>query len=179
MSDVVIIENPVINSPFAEPKRHFRFADDGITNEIVERGASAPTSSPSPSPQKKRRSSSSETEWTASRIEENEFINRIRARVALWRQGGYVGITKTTAGCWSTGSARTASAGSSSARSRRWRRPSTSPRSRAKYGDAWIENDLRARQRGRQPRPASASPSRWPPAAARPWSWRCSSPGRR
>jgi hypothetical protein len=39
----VIIENPVINSPFEEPKRHFRFADDGITNEIVEgRRESAP-----------------------------------------------------------------------------------------------------------------------------------------
>jgi type III restriction enzyme len=32
----VVIENPVINSPFAEPKRHFRFDDDGITDEIVE-----------------------------------------------------------------------------------------------------------------------------------------------
>jgi hypothetical protein len=32
----VIIENPVLNSPYAEPRRHFRFTDDGITNEIVE-----------------------------------------------------------------------------------------------------------------------------------------------
>lgn len=31
----VVIENPVINSPFEDPKRHFRFADEGITNEIV------------------------------------------------------------------------------------------------------------------------------------------------
>jgi type III restriction enzyme len=29
------IENPVINSPFAEPQQHFRFTDTGITNEIV------------------------------------------------------------------------------------------------------------------------------------------------
>jgi type III restriction enzyme len=35
MGNNVIIENPVINSPFAEPLRHFRFDDDGITNEIV------------------------------------------------------------------------------------------------------------------------------------------------
>jgi hypothetical protein len=26
----VVIENPVINSPFVEPARHFRFADEGI-----------------------------------------------------------------------------------------------------------------------------------------------------
>jgi len=31
----VVIENPVINSPFDEPERHFRFADEGITDEIV------------------------------------------------------------------------------------------------------------------------------------------------
>ena len=33
----VIIENPVINSPFSEPQRHFKFDERGITNEIVER----------------------------------------------------------------------------------------------------------------------------------------------
>ncbi|MEL4895591.1 hypothetical protein [Crocosphaera sp. Alani8] len=27
----VIIENPIINSAFNEPKRHFRFDDEGIT----------------------------------------------------------------------------------------------------------------------------------------------------
>jgi type III restriction enzyme len=31
-----IIENPILNSPFREPDRHWRFADEGITNEIVE-----------------------------------------------------------------------------------------------------------------------------------------------
>ncbi|MGD1084070.1 MAG: hypothetical protein ABSA47_04865 [Verrucomicrobiota bacterium] len=31
----VVIENPVINSPFDEPRRRFRFSDEGITNEIV------------------------------------------------------------------------------------------------------------------------------------------------
>lgn len=30
----VVIENPVLNSPFREPTRHFRFTDEGITNEI-------------------------------------------------------------------------------------------------------------------------------------------------
>ncbi len=32
----VVIENPIINSPFDEPARQFRFSDDGITNEMVE-----------------------------------------------------------------------------------------------------------------------------------------------
>jgi len=26
----VVIENPILNSPFAEPTRHFRFADEGV-----------------------------------------------------------------------------------------------------------------------------------------------------
>lgn len=32
----VVIDNPVINSPFEERNRHFCFTDEGITNEIVE-----------------------------------------------------------------------------------------------------------------------------------------------
>ena len=32
----VVIENPIINSPFEEPKRHFLFSEEGITNEILE-----------------------------------------------------------------------------------------------------------------------------------------------
>ena len=30
-----LIENPVINSPFEEPRRHFCFAENGITHEIL------------------------------------------------------------------------------------------------------------------------------------------------
>ena len=28
-----LIENPILNSPFQEPDRHFKFTDEGITNE--------------------------------------------------------------------------------------------------------------------------------------------------
>jgi len=35
-------------------------------------------------------------EFTQDRIKENDFINQIRARVSLWRQGDYKGVTKTT-----------------------------------------------------------------------------------
>jgi hypothetical protein len=27
----VVIENPILNSPYAEPRRRFRFGDDGVT----------------------------------------------------------------------------------------------------------------------------------------------------
>jgi len=32
----VVIENPIINSPFEELARHFKFDDEGITNVQVE-----------------------------------------------------------------------------------------------------------------------------------------------
>jgi len=31
-----------------------------------------------------------DTEWTQDHIEENEPVNYIRRRVAIWRRGGYV-----------------------------------------------------------------------------------------
>ncbi len=33
---VEVIENPVLNSPYKEPTRHFRFSDEGVTSEIME-----------------------------------------------------------------------------------------------------------------------------------------------
>lgn len=33
----VTIENPIVNGPFEAPARHFRFDDDGITNDIIEK----------------------------------------------------------------------------------------------------------------------------------------------
>jgi type III restriction enzyme len=98
MSDA-IIENPVINSPFVEPRRHFKFGDDGITDEIVDSRRISSYFVPIARPRNYKPSQLQlpDTEWTSSRIQENEFINRIRARVAIWRKGGYVGITRTTA----------------------------------------------------------------------------------
>lgn len=93
----VVIENPVLNSPFDEPKRHFRFTEDGITDEVVEERRISQYFVPIPRAKKKSpKQLSFETEWTADRVEENKDINRIRERVAIWRKGGYVGITKTT-----------------------------------------------------------------------------------
>ena len=48
-----MIENPILNSPFREPARHFRFDDDGITNEIVEGRRRSAYFIPIPQPKKK------------------------------------------------------------------------------------------------------------------------------
>ena len=93
-----VIENPIINSPFDEPTRHFRFTDEGITNEEVDGRRTSSYFVPIAKPKKKgAQQLQFDTEWTQDRIEENKLVNDIRRRVALWRKGGYVGVTPTTA----------------------------------------------------------------------------------
>jgi len=98
MPQDVIIENPVINSPFEEPNCHFRFTDEGITDEIVEGRRNSSYFVPIARPRSRGRGQLDfDTEWTQDRIEENKHVNRIRERVKLWRKGGYVGVTPITA----------------------------------------------------------------------------------
>lgn len=93
----VVIENPIINSPFDEPSRHFKFSDDGITNEIVESRRSSSYFLPIAKPKKKlSQPLPSDTEWTEDRIEENKLVNDIRHRVGQWRKEGYSGVTTIT-----------------------------------------------------------------------------------
>jgi type III restriction enzyme len=141
-----VIANPIINSPFSEPTRHFQFDDEGITDEIVAGRRSSSYFVPIPRAKKKNGSKQQvfDTEWTKDRIEENRLVNQIRARVALWRAGGYVGVTPTTAQLLFY-----------------WTSPEREKRLffcqiealetaiyiaevAKKYGDAWIENELRA-----------------------------------
>ena len=48
-----LIENPILNSPYREPARHFRFGDEGITNEVVETRRPSAYFVPIPPPKKK------------------------------------------------------------------------------------------------------------------------------
>jgi len=91
-----IIPNPVLNSPFDEPTRHFFFDEDGITDKIVESRRLSSYFVPVPKPKMKGKQLSLDTEWTQDRIEENKFINSVRNTVAKWRFGGYDGVTGAT-----------------------------------------------------------------------------------
>lgn len=97
---LVIIEDPILNSPFDEPSRHFRFTEEGITNEIVEQRRTSAYFIPVPRPRNRpsREQLVLDTEWTADRLKENTFINKVRGRVAQWRAGAYAGspMTNTT-----------------------------------------------------------------------------------
>ena len=90
------IENPVLNSPFEEPRRHFRFDDQGITSDIVQGRRSSSYFVPVPEARRRGGQLALAADWTQDRIEENEVVERIRERVARWRQGGYQGITRTS-----------------------------------------------------------------------------------
>jgi type III restriction enzyme len=97
----VVIKNPILNTPFKEPGRYFRFDDDGITGDIIEGRRPSSFFIPVPSVKKWGKKQHQEqlafdTEWTHDRILQNEKINQIRERVSLWRQGGYVHVTRTT-----------------------------------------------------------------------------------
>jgi type III restriction enzyme len=63
-----VIENPVINSAFAEPRKHFRFDDDGITSEIAERRRPSAYFIPVAQPKKKGKQLELGTEWTDDRL---------------------------------------------------------------------------------------------------------------
>ncbi len=92
----VTIENPILNGPYHQPTRHFRFDEDGITSDTVESWRRSAYFMPIARPKKKSAQKNFETEWTLDRIKETTEVNRIRARVDAWRAGGYVSVTGTT-----------------------------------------------------------------------------------
>jgi type III restriction enzyme len=95
MTTRTTIENPVINSPFEEPRRHFQFSDEGITDTIVQGRRKSVYFNPIPKP--KTRGKNAELDFPVeSRPEENKLINDIRQRVSLWRGGGYKHVTQIT-----------------------------------------------------------------------------------
>ena len=161
----VVIENPILNSPFDEPTRHFRFDDDGITDEIVEGRRDQRLLRPDRRSRRRRASSCSSTpsgRRTGSRRTSSSTASA--QRVALWRERRLLGVTPTTARLLEY-----------------WTDPDREKQLffcqiealetaiyitevAEKYGDAWIENELRDGQR-RRPTPACrASRSRWRPA---------------
>ncbi|MYA72960.1 restriction endonuclease subunit R, partial [Candidatus Poribacteria bacterium] len=96
----VNIDNPVINSPFEEPKRHFKFNARGITEEITNGRRRSEYFMPFPKPKKQSgavQAAQLQFELPDRDLREaNAFINSVRTRVAAWRNSGYPGVTPTT-----------------------------------------------------------------------------------
>ncbi len=98
MKPSVIIENPIINSPFQSPERHFRLTKDGIS-DVIEKGRRISVYTvPVPKPKTKgKQKILFETQETEQQLQENKLINQIRERIATWRIGRhYLGVTRTS-----------------------------------------------------------------------------------
>ncbi|MBI5648602.1 MAG: DEAD/DEAH box helicase family protein [Ignavibacteriae bacterium] len=151
MPHQVVIDNPILNSPFEEPKRHFRFDDEGITNDIVEERRISTYFVPIAQSKKKGAKQLEITEWTQDRVKENTDVNNIRRRVSMWRQGGHVGVTPTTK--------RLLEYWTNPAREKKLFFCQIEALETAiyitevahRYGDAWIENMLRAANESANP----------------------------
>ncbi len=91
----ILIEDPVINSPYAEPTRHFVFADEGITNEVDEDRRPSEYLVPIAQPRKRGPQLALLTLEPQER-RPNDLINRIRKAVDLWRSAGHPGVTAVT-----------------------------------------------------------------------------------
>ena len=91
-----LIDNPILNGPYAPPTRHWLFDDSGITNKIVD--GRRPSGYFVPVPQARRQTAqlSIETDWTRDRLKPNDLVNQIRGRVDLWRRQGRPNLTATT-----------------------------------------------------------------------------------
>lgn len=138
-----VIDNPILNSPFEEPRRHFVFDDDGITDKIAEGRRTSIYFVPIARPRKKGGQQYFDTEWTKDRIVPNKLVDEIRPKVALWRQSRYPGVTNATA--------RLLAYWTREGRDRRLFFCQIEALETAiyitecarKFGDAWIENELR------------------------------------
>lgn len=76
MADAVI-DNPILNSPYDEPNRHFRFDEQGITSEVVAGRRSSGYFVPIPAARKNSPQLSLATEWTSDRLTGRDRRGRV------------------------------------------------------------------------------------------------------
>ena len=94
MSDVVI-DNPIINSPYRAPTRHFVFDRDGITDRVAD--GRRPSSFFVPVPRPRKRGQQLELAvFTQDDITTNQQVNEVRAAVDTWRARGWPDVTPVT-----------------------------------------------------------------------------------
>ncbi|MEX2548555.1 MAG: DEAD/DEAH box helicase family protein [Chloroflexota bacterium] len=91
------IDNPVINSPFVEPQRHFVMLDGKPTGEIEERRRPSEFFVPVAQPKKKSAAQLTLDQFgPPTKQQPNEIVNEIRQAVARWRLQGYPHTTSVT-----------------------------------------------------------------------------------
>ncbi len=94
-----VIENPIINKPYEEPSKHWKFDDNGlVVPEIIEGRRLSESWIPIPQPTKRR------NDFIQPRLDDvpferrrqNDQVKDVRAAVDAWRRDGYAGVTTTS-----------------------------------------------------------------------------------
>jgi type III restriction enzyme len=93
-----VLANPVINSPYDEPSRHFALDESGHpTGEITESRRPSEFFVPVPKPKKGKGRNTAQTQLafdlTEEKVERNDAIDQLRDELRRWRQLGYPGVT--------------------------------------------------------------------------------------
>ena len=87
------LSNPVINSPYDEPSRHFVIGPNGPTGDLADGRRRSEFFIPVPKSKKGRGAAQEalfdQLEVTGERITRNDAIDQLRQEVAIWRQRDY------------------------------------------------------------------------------------------
>jgi type III restriction enzyme len=92
-----VIDNPILNSPFVEPSRHWVLDENGIpTGQPAAGRRRSEFVVPVPPPKHRVKAQASlELEDAYGQRKPNDYINEIRAKVAAWRALGDAGLRST------------------------------------------------------------------------------------
>src|SRR3989338_7798152 len=94
-----LTQNPILNSPYSEPCKHFDSNERGLTDEVLDSRRPSRFYIPVPRAKTKQKQLDLNLADGAFGVElqkENDFINKIRAKIREWREMGYSGVTKTS-----------------------------------------------------------------------------------
>ena len=96
MSPVESLDNPILNSPYDPPERHFELGPGGPTGTILDGRRLSESFIPVPPSKKSAQQEALDFDATGERREQNTLINDIRQAVDLWRARNYNGVTPIT-----------------------------------------------------------------------------------
>jgi type III restriction enzyme len=90
------LDNPILNSPYGPPQRHFELGPDGPTGLVFDGRRPSESFIPVPRPKKGTAQQALDFDATGERRELNTLINDIRFEVDRWRARDYSGVTPIT-----------------------------------------------------------------------------------
>src|SRR5579875_1183581 len=95
MSDTDLLSNPILNSPYDPPDRHFQIGPNGPTGRVLSGRRPSESFIPVPQSRKAKRGEQQVLDFdvTGERREANTLINDIRREVEHWRASNWNGVT--------------------------------------------------------------------------------------